>query len=421
MKVFKFGGASVKDAEAVKNVAKIISLFSDDLVIVISAMGKTTNALEKVINAYFSGDSNLAIKLAHEVITYHKGIIQDLELNDDDFAVLSNRIFNELLIQFKNSPSDNYAYEYDQIVSLGEVFSTFIVAGYLNHIGVETLWMDARKLVRTDNSYREGKVNWDITKELVTSKMENYLMQKEKSLVITQGFIGHTDTNQTTTLGREGSDFSAAIFAWCLNAENVTIWKDVPGMLNADPKHFNNCQKLDSISYREAIELSYFGASVIHPKTVKPLQNKNISLFVKSFINPEENGTEIQGSIDNDTLIPSYIFKQNQILLSISPRDFSFIEEDNLSKIFDIFSKHSVKINLMQNSALSFSVCADNIPEKITPIINELSHDYLVKYNDGSELLTVRHYNEAIISTLTANKEILVEQKTRQTARLVMK
>jgi len=419
MKVFKFGGASVKDAEAVKNVADIINLYSENLVIVVSAMGKTTNAMEEIAEAYFSNDKINAERLISIVIDFHKNIIRDLELPNLESL---ETIFNKLNQKVSQTASINYAYEYDQIVSFGEVMSTTIIAEYLKSINKNCMWFDARKIIQTDNKHREAKVNWEVTKENVFANIDAYFsVRGNQKIAITQGFIGHNEKGETTTLGREGSDFSASILAWCLNAQEVIIWKDVPGVLNADPKYFDDCKKLNKISFREAIELSYFGASVIHPKTIKPLQNLGIPLFVKSFLRPKEAGTEIQSSLENDTLIPSFIFKQNQILISISPKDFSFIAEDNLSEIFEHFSKNGVKINLMQNSAISFSVCVDNYTSRINKMLKALSNSYSIKYNDGLELLTIRHYDDKTIQQLIANKEVLVEQKSRHTARFVMK
>ncbi len=419
MKVFKFGGASVKDAEAVRNVADIINLYTENLVIVVSAMGKTTNAMEKIAEAYFSNDKINTEKLISNVIDFHNSIIRDLKLPKLESI---ETIFNELNQKVSQTASINYDYEYDQIVSFGEIMSTTIIAEYLKSINKNCIWFDARKIIQTGNKHREAKVNWERTKENVFSNIDAYFsVRGNQKIAITQGFIGHNQKGETTTLGREGSDFSASILAWCLNAQEVIIWKDVPGVLNADPKYFDDCKKLNKISFREAIELSYFGASVIHPKTIKPLQNLGIPLFVKSFLNPKEAGTEIQSSLENDTLIPSFIFKQKQILISISPKDFSFIAEDNLSEIFEHFSKNGVKINLMQNSAISFSVCADNHTGRINKILNALSDNYSIKYNEGLELLTIRHYDDKTIQQLRADKEVLVEQKSRHTARFVMK
>lgn len=409
------------NAEAVKNVKRIIEMTNDDLMIIISAMGKTTNALEVVVRNYMTKSSYLE-KLG-ELISYHAHIIGDLNLtSDENFMMVYDKLLSKLRAKLEQDPTENYDYEYDQIVSYGELISTTIVSGYLNSIGLENEWIDARKIVRTDNTYREGKVDWELTEALFRSKTGAIYQDKNKrNICIIQGFIGHTDTGQTTTLGREGSDFSAAIAAWCLNGESVTIWKDVPGMLNADPKYFNNTERLPKISFREAIELSYYGASVIHPKTIKPLQNKDIPLYVKSFIEPTSEGTVIQKEITEDHLIPSYIFKEEQTLISISPRDFSFIMEGNLRDIFEALHEIKIKVNMMQNSAISFSICINEDPEKLERLKSILSKDYEFRYNTSLQLMTIRHYNDAIIKQLTEGREILLEQRSRHTTRFVMR
>ena len=301
---------------------------------------------------------------------------------------------------------------------MGETISTKIISAYLNEIGILNKWVDARGLIQTDNTYREGKVDFELTEVLITSQITPIL--KTIDIVVTQGFIGGTSENFTTTLGREGSDYTASIIAYCLNAESVTIWKDVPGVLNADPKWFNKTKKIDQLSYQDAIELTYYGATVIHPKTIKPLQNKNIPLFVKSFLHPKEVGSVIKDG-ENRLNIPSYIFKINQVLISIQPKDFSFIAEDNLSDIFEVFARCSVKINLMQLSAISFSVCCDHDVIKINNLVNELQQTFKVLYNSNLELMTVRYYTPEIIESLTKNKIILLEQRSRFTVQMVMK
>ena len=423
MKVFKFGGASVKDASSVLNVAEIINLYRDDLVVVVSAMGKTTNLMEELVEAFYKGKKEELNQIYQNLYLLHYQIVEELGLAEDiDFITLFEHKFDELEQKINKGASDNYNYEYDQIVSFGEVFSTIIISGFLNSIKIENEWFDARRIIRTDNNYRQAKVDWKTTEERVLKKIGNYLKGSEQqSIAVTQGFIGHTDTMQTTTLGREGSDFTAGILAWCLNADEVIIWKDVPGMLNADPKYFNNCVKLDQISFKEAIELSYYGASVIHPKTIKPLQNKNIPLLVKSFLHPKEEGTIIQKSSHNDNKIASYIFKENQMLISFVPRDFSFIDEEHLTQLFGFFYKEKIQINLMQNSAISFTICIDQKEEKLEDILDKLSPEYKIKYNKSLELLTIRHFNDTIVKKLTEDKIILAQQNTRDTARFVMK
>ena len=421
MKVFKFGGASVKDPSAVRNVSNILSLYQGEkLTVVVSAMGKTTNKLEEIFNAYVDGDRKAFMSLVDKLFNYHLEILGELfpERHDDVFNSIEE-IFENLRIHFNEPFAGNYSFAYDQIVSLGEIISSHIIAAFLSEQRYSVAWADARKLIRTDANFQEGKVNWQKTEELIKTNFTPKF--KEVDIQVTQGFIGHTENGFTTTLGREGSDYSAGIFAYCTNAENVTIWKDVPGMLNADPKWFENTIKLESISFKEAIELSYYGASVIHPKTIKPLQNKGIPLYVKSFLDPTASGTVIQASTAQDHIIPSFIFKMDQILFSFTPKDFSFIVEENLSDIFNRLALVNAKINLMQNSALDFSILLDRNKINIQQFIDIFKNTYEVRYNEGLELVTIRHYDLETINRLTANKEIILQQKTRQTARIVMK
>ena len=421
MKVFKFGGASVKDPDAVRNVSNILSLFGGQkLTVIVSAMGKTTNKLELLVKASFDRDRKIYMALLDDVYDFHMNILGELFL-EKHFAIYNQveEVFEKLRERYNEPLPDSYSFEYDQIVSLGELLSSQIVAAFLLEQGHSASWADSRKLIRTNNNYQEGEVDWKKTEELIAF---NFIPQfKQVDIQVTQGFIGHTPEGFTTTLGREGSDYTAGIYAYCTNAESVTIWKDVPGMLNADPKWFDNTIKLDSISFKEAIELSYYGASVIHPKTIKPLQNKGIPLYVKSFLNPQAEGTVIQASSANDHLVPSFIFKMDQILFSFTTKDFSFIVEENLSDIFNRLAKVNAKINLMQNSALDFSILLDRNkvnPDQILEMFNDI---YEVRYNEGLELVTIRHYDDETLARVTENKDILLEQKTRQTARLVMK
>lgn len=421
MKVFKFGGASVKYPDAVKNVARILSLYEGQkLIVIVSAMGKTTNKLEEVVKASFRRDRKTFMAQVDDLHTFHTHILGEL-FQEKQCAVYNeiDTLFEKLRDRYDQSFPDNYSFEYDQVVSLGEILSSLIVSAFLLEQGFLTRWADARKLIRTDHSYQEGNVDWVKTEELI--KLHFIPNFESVNIQVTQGFIAHTSEGFTTTLGREGSDYTAGIFAYCTNAESVTIWKDVPGMLNADPKWFDNTIKLDSISFKEAIELSYYGASVIHPKTIKPLQNKGIPLYVKSFIDPLSDGTIIQASTVNDHLVPSFIFNMDQILFSFTTKDFSFIVEEHLSDIFNRMSKVNARINLMQNSALNFSVLLDR--NKVNPqqIIDLFKDTYEVRYNEGLELVTIRHYDAETLERVTENKEILLEQKTRQTARLVMK
>ena len=401
--------------------ASILQLYhQDNLLVVVSAMGKTTNHLEKLVDAFYFKKDTLRF-IYDEVKQFHFDIIDEL------FIDKQNDIFNELHNSFielewaiEGEPTHSFDYEYDQIVSLGEIFSTKIVSAYLNSIEIKNKWLDARDFIHTNNNYREGAVDWKKTQESVNHSLLPLFESKKEHTLITQGFIGTTSENFTTTLGREGSDYSAAILAFTTDATDVTIWKDVPGVLNADPKWFDDTQLIEQLSYQDAIELSYYGATVIHPKTIKPLQNKAIPLFVKSFISPSEKGTIIN-DVSSHLPIPSFIFKINQVLISISPNDFSFIAEENLSHLFKLFSKRKIKINLMQNSAISFSICVDNDKKKITSLIKVLQKSYRILYNEGVELITIRHYNQSTIERVSINKNILVEQKSRYTIQLVVK
>lgn len=417
MIVFKFGGASVKDAESVRNVATVVDLYrNENLVIVVSAMGKTTNALERVLNGYFYDTGKMPEELA-SVTEYHLGIVSAL-FPDRKHAIHEEirKLFLMLETSLETPPSENFDYEYDRIVSFGEIISSIILSAYLNSAGVENRWIDARKIIRTDSTYRDARIDWDKTVELVNDAIDPH----KYAIHVTQGFIGATTENITTTLGREGSDFSAAILAYSLGAERVAIWKDVPGVLNADPKYFDNTVKIDQLSYHDAIELAYYGASVIHPKTIKPLQNRGIPLWVKSFLNPHERGTVIQND-HVELKIPSFIFKMNQVLITISARDFSFIAEHNLGDIFHQLSRLRIRLNVMQNTALSFSICADYDERKIPELIRSLEEEYMIAYNTGLELVTIRHYDQATIDRVTVNKEILLEEKSRHNVQIVMR
>ena len=416
MRIFKFGGASVKDAESVKNVATILNTNTSQerLCVVVSAMGKTTNLLEEIAKNYFNKvDSSNQLNLLKE---YHFSICKNLFSNNDKFFEELHNVFVELEWILEEEPSMDFSLIYDQIVCLGEILSTKIIAAFLNNTGLNCHWADARDLIKTDNTYREGKVDWDST----LSCTKEYFTKNSHQLILTQGFIGGTSENFTTTLGREGSDYSAAILAYCLEAKEVLIWKDVPGVLNADPKYFSNTFVLNHLSYQDTIELAYYGATVIHPKTIKPLQNKNIALKVKSFLNPNLEGTLIDGSNTTEHK-PSYIVKRNQVVMSIFPKDFSFIIEDNLSEIFKVFSQKHVKINLMQNSAISFSVCINNDENKIQELIPLLKNNYKVLFNEKLQLITIRYFNEETENSVLKNKEKILEQRSRHTLQVVVK
>lgn len=420
MKVYKFGGASVKNADGVRNLEKILRSHNSQerLVVVISAIGKTTNLLEQVLDAYYYDKSKLP-ELTATLRENHYTIVRELVLGDNSLIMNRlNEIFALLDKVLAGPHSGNFDYDYDRVVSFGEILSTTLISTYLNEVGVRNEWADARLLIRTDHNYREGKVDWEVSARLIQEKVGKILQGDETHIVITQGFIGGTEEMLPTTLGREGSDYSAAIFAYVLGAESVTIWKDVPGLLNADPKFFPDAVKLEQIPYEEAIELAYYGASVIHPKTLKPLQNKQIPLFIKPFLHPEESGSRIDAGKMTER-VPCYIFKTNQVLISIYPKDFSFIAVENLDEIFSIISKNKIKINLMQNSALSFSICCDNKVHKIEKLITDLSVKYKVKYNLNIELITIRHYTDDIVNKVIKNKDVLVEQRSRATVQLV--
>ncbi|WP_343524484.1 aspartate kinase [Pedobacter sp.] len=418
MDIFKFGGASVKDAAGVKNLANIVRDYKKGkLLIVVSAMGKITNRLEDLTQAFLTQNDE-AHAIFEEIKHFHFSIIDEL------FQGKHHPVYDEVANTFveidwliEDEPDNDPDYIYDQIVSIGEVVSTKIVAAWLNETENKALWIDARNYIQTDNTYREGKVDWTKTNQIIQKDLVPLLTD---NIIVTQGFIGGTSENYTTTLGREGSDYSAAIFASCLDAAALTIWKDVPGVLNADPKWFDETEKIAQLSYHDAIELTYYGATVIHPKTIKPLQNKGIPLFVRSFIQPEGEGTAITKE-NNPLPIPSFIFKVNQALISIFPKDYSFIIEENLSNIFELFHRHKIKINTMLNSAISFSVSIDDHPVQIEKLIKDLSEEFTVKYNKGLELVTIRYYNQQTIDRVTIEKDILLEVKSRHTCQMVMK
>ncbi len=417
--VYKFGGASIKDAEGFKNVANIIAQSNiPNLLIVSSAIADITNQLEKVVEHYIQGNEEKAIEQLEVIKKFHLDIAQELLTNNA--SALLDLLINTLVeVEWilEEPCQDDEDYIYDQIVSVGELLSTHILATYLNHIGISAKWIDARNYIKTDNHYQNANVDWHLSKDLI---QKDLLPLLKKQLVVTQGFIGSSSENFSTTLGREGSDYSAALFCSAIDGEAVTIWKDVPGVLNADPKWFDETQKIPELSYQDAIELSYYGATVIHPKTIKPLQNKGIPLFVRSFKDKAATGTRIQND-QNPLPIPSFIFKINQVLISISPKDFSFIIEENLSQIFNIFHTHNIRVNTMLNSALSFSVSIDDHPTKVDALLENLSQTFKVKYNKGLELVTVRYYDQATLDRITVGKSILLEVKSRYTCQMVMK
>jgi aspartate kinase len=417
MKVFKFGGASVKDAAAVKNVAKILSEYKNEkIVVVVSAMAKTTNALENIVTAFVNHKTEKD-NLFKLIEAFHFDVANELfeDKQHQVFEALHNA-FTELQWAIDEEPVYNYNKTYDQIVCTGEIFSSIILANYLSSQGLDCEWQDARNFIKTDDTYREGNIIWDETERL----LKNLTQQNNHSIQLFQGFIGGNDENFSVSLGREGSDYTASILAYCLDAESVSIWKDVPGVLSADPKFFPDAVLIRHINYYDAIELTYYGASVIHPKTIKPLQNKNIPLHVRSFIDYKNEGTIIDA--EKDSLpIPCYIFKDEQLLISIQPKDFSFIAEDNMSHVYNLFAHHRVKMNTVQNSALSMSVCCDNDTQKIPALIASLQHNFKVLYNENLKLYTIRHYDAATVEKLSAKGEVILEVKSRQTCQLVVK
>jgi len=415
MQVFKFGGASIKDANGVKNLVEVLHTVGfKNTLIVVSAMGKTTNALETVINAYFKNKNELQSSI-QDVKKFHNAILLDLFENEQHsvFKKVSD-LFNELISFLKRNKSPDYNFVYDQVIGFGELASTLIISNYLNEIGLNNTWLDVREYIKTDNYYRRSNVNWEDTQKLINSTF------KTSTLNITQGFLGSDKNNFTTTLGREGSDYTAAIFAYCLNAESVTIWKDVPGVLNADPRYFENAQLLNNISYREAIELAFYGASVIHPKTLQPLQRKEIPLYVKSFLKPKESGTKVGKGTALEPNIPCFIVKKNEVLISLSSLDFSYIVEENISEIFSLLHLYKMKVDVIQNSAISFSVCVDNLYNNLEKLLHHLKAKFNVTCNENVSLYTIRNYTENAIEKLEQDKTVLLKQVTQGTVQIVV-
>ena len=416
MRIFKFGGASVKDADGVKNLAHVLEQVGfENTLLVVSAMGKTTNALEVVIRNYFDKSNELNASL-QEIRKYHNQILLDLFENEDHevfYEVTS--LLDDLEYFIRSNKSPNYNFVYDQVISLGELVSTTIVSFYLKEIGITNTWLDVRNFIKTDTNYRDANVDWEQTQNLIKKGVN------KNALNITQGFIGSDENNFTTTLGREGSDYTAAIFAYCLSAESVTIWKDVPGVLNADPRYFENAILLNQISYREAIELAFYGASVIHPKTLQPLQRKEIPLYVKSFINPQLNGTSVSKGADLEPHVPCFIVKKNQLLLSLSSLDFSFIMEEHISEVFALFHQYKVKVNLIQNSAISFSVCIEDKFNNFEELRKILAKKFKVSYNENVSLYTIRHFDEKSKDIVETNKTVLLKQISRETLQIITK
>lgn len=414
MRIFKFGGASIKDAEGIKNVAEILkSISSKELVVIISAMGKMTNAFEEVVWNVCNLSKEL-INSIRFIQEYHKKIINSLYKNPRRIEGKLNKLYLELDQKIESLYGKEYDFIYDQIVCYGELISTTIVSDYLNEVGVKNQWQDVRSFIKTDSTFRDSKVDWKVTEALIHQNIS------KNKLTITQGFLGSNTNNETTTLGREGSDYTAGIFAYCLDAKDVTIWKDVKGVLNADPRVFENTTLLQQISYEETIEMAFYGASVIHPKTIQPLQKKEIPLWVKSFKEPKSLGTKVSRGVALNPMNPCYIVKKNQILVSISTKDFSFIMEDNISQIFRLLHHYQLKVSLIQNSAISFSVCLDNKFNQFDAFLKEINSLYKVNFNKGVDLYTIRHFDEKSMMEISSKGKSLLSQTTQETKQVVI-
>jgi aspartate kinase len=416
MIIYKFGGASIKDASGIRNLLKIVSEEKDDLVIVVSAFGKTTNALENLLRSWILKDPAFSGQLA-DIYLSHFNVVNDLFGGSCEVKERLDLSFSLLRDHLSAASIGKYDFEYDQVVSFGEIWSTIIVEGYLAASGVDTCWIDIREVLLTDDRYRDANILWGESLGMVKKKFDF----SHNRVFVTQGFIGGTVTGRTTTLGREGSDYTAAIIGNMLDAEKVVFWKDVPGILNADPKWFPEVTKLDEISYKEAVEMTFSGAKVIHPKTIKPLHNKNIPLNVRSFLDPAGSGTIIRADARPEKIVPIFIKKENQILISILPRDFSFVMGDNLSRVFHAFLVNGVKVNLVQASAVSINVCVDDERDRVDALIEELRSDFKAIYNDDAEMLSIRHHTPEAIGLITRDRQILLEQRTRRIVRFVMK
>jgi len=408
MQVYKFGGASVRDAEGVRRLADIVRSAPRPLVVVVSAMGKTTDALERVTYAFYRHRGDLSGFVA-QVKEYHLSIVRELFPPADPAVGQVSALFAQLEQALRGQPSFNYDFDYDRIVCFGELLSTVIVAAYLNRAGIKIKWLDVRRLIKTDSTYRDARVDWDLTLYNIRS-----MPLEPDTVYLTQGFIASDRNGQTTTLGREGSDFSAAIFAWALGAESLTVWKDVDGIYNADPKRFAGAQKFQRLSYRETIELAFYGAKVIHPKTIKPLSQKKIPLYVRSFLDTKAEGTVIDDFEEGlQPHMPVIIVKDNQVLVSVSLPDYGFIAENGLQRIFAALDRYRLKANVMQRSALQFSLSVDNDRAHLPAFLDELSRNFRVKYNTGLTLYTIRHYDEQTVKKVTAGRQVFLHQQSR--------
>lgn len=415
MNVFKFGGASINSIERIENVGKIIKSFgSEKILIIISAMGKTTNALEKVVDAFFAGNQKEALDLFEAIKNEHNYVLQQLIKKE---STSLKDFYTEIEWLLHDKPVRTYDYYYDQIVCCGELLSTALVSAYFNEIEITNNWVDVRDILRTDNNFRDAIVDWDFTKTKITETIVPLF--EKTNLVLTQGFIGATDENESTTLGREGSDYSAAIFANMLNAKSLTIWKDVEGVMNADPKEFADAQIINYLSYNEVIEMAYYGAQVIHPKTIKPLQNKQIPLYVKCFLNKDLPGTTIDNKVAHN-LPPIIVVKQQQVLLQLSSKDFSFVGEAYVSKLYELFAALKIKPNLTQNGAISILCCLDDKPDKIEKLALSAAEYFDVLVEKNLTLLTIRYYSKEKFDELTKDKKILLTQQTTETIQALL-
>ena len=416
MKVYKFGGASVRDAGGIRNLADITAREKDKLVVVVSAFGKTTNALEQVLKAWLSGDDDNR-ELLERIYEYHESVACELFPSGNSAKGKIDNSFALLKEYLGSSAKGSYDFEYDQIVSYGEIWSTIIVAEFLGKSNLNSQWIDIRGNLVTDDRHRDADILWSES----TSRIKSVFNLRDRDIYVTQGFIGSTIAGQTTTLGREGSDYTAALLANILDAEKVVVWKDVPGLLNADPKWLDDTERLEEVSYREAVEMTFSGAKVIHPKTIKPLHNKSIPLQVKSFLAPDERGTMIVPETSFRHGLPVYVRKENQIMISLLPKDFSFAMGENLSRIFYLFIKHGIKVNIVEASAVSIDVCVDDDRLKVEPLLDELRPEFTAVYNDNVEMLSIRHYTAEAVEKITSGKEILMEQRTRSSVRFVVR
>ena len=419
MEVFKFGGASVNSVERIKNLGNILRQFpSEKMVVVISAMGKTTNALEKVVEAFYNGKKEEALRSFEQVKQQHLTTAKYLLVTH--YLACEEQLkdfFTEAEWLLHDKPVRGFDYYYDQVVCVGELISTAIISSYLNEIGIANKWIDVRDIIRTDDNFRDANVDWAITEEKIKAGIVTGF--DNCNIVLTQGFIGSTDENESTTLGREGSDYTAAIFANLLNAEQLTIWKDVESVMNADPKQFPDAQPIHELNYNEVIEMAYYGAQVIHPKTIKPLQNKNISLYVRCFLDPSLRGTVINNK-PLKKLQPIIVLKEKQVMLEMRSKDFSFVGEHHVGQLYQLFEKLKIKPNLTQNAAISFVAVLDDRQEKIEQLALEASSIFDVQVKKGLSLVTIRHYNKELFEKLSGGKNILLRQQTPETIQVLM-